>query len=162
MKIKYCPKCGCFNFQSGKIYKCDKCKFTLYFNPAPAVELILRNNKGEILLATRGRAPKLGYLDLPGGFVENNESAEQALFREINEELGINIKSFKYFGSSADLYPYKGIDYHTTCFVFYAKMNNPKIKVGDDVAGAQFYNLNKLDFKRIATPRIVNILKKLL
>ena len=59
------------------------------------VALIILNNK--ILIGRRGsNVPYSGFYEFPGGKIEENETPEEALKREINEELGINclIKDF--------------------------------------------------------------------
>jgi 8-oxo-dGTP diphosphatase len=43
----------------------------------------------QILLVTRGRDPFKGYLALPGGYIEYNESPEEAVLRELKEETGL-------------------------------------------------------------------------
>jgi len=45
-----------------------------------------------ILFTVRTKEPGLGQLNFPGGFVDHNESLEQALVREIHEELSLSIK----------------------------------------------------------------------
>lgn len=61
---------------------------------------IIWNNQGQILIGKRG--PNQGHLagkwEFPGGKVEAGESYELALFREIKEELGIEISSIGTFG----------------------------------------------------------------
>lgn len=53
---------------------------------------------GLMLAAQRpDEKPFAGFWELPGGKVENNESPEEALCRELAEELGINVKEFQPF-----------------------------------------------------------------
>jgi ADP-ribose pyrophosphatase len=52
--------------------------------------LLLRD--GKVLLALRRRPPEAGYWSLPGGRVEFMERLEDALRRELNEELGIDVE----------------------------------------------------------------------
>ncbi len=47
---------------------------------------------GELLLGRRGKEPNKGMFVLPGGGVEDGESLEQALAREIEEETGLSIQ----------------------------------------------------------------------
>ena len=57
----------------------------------PAIALV--DNDGRILLAKRPRnKPMAGLWEFPGGKIEKGETPEQALIREIDEELGINTK----------------------------------------------------------------------
>lgn len=57
---------------------------------------IIENENREILCALRGPDMTLpNYWEFPGGKIEKGESKEEALIREINEELGCNIEVFE-------------------------------------------------------------------
>ena len=86
----YCPKCGANTFieRNEKAKQCTTCGFVYYFNPSSAVACFIRNAAGEILLVRRAKEPAKGTLDLPGGFVDMFESAEDAAHREVKEETG--------------------------------------------------------------------------
>ena len=64
----------------------------------PGVPAIIKNSKGEILLEKRAKNVLLypGYWGLPGGLIEYGETIEQAIRREIREELGVDSKVIKY------------------------------------------------------------------
>ncbi len=117
MKIlKYCPSCGkeSLNWDSEKKWSCPECSFTLYNNVAGAVAVVIRY-ENEIYLTRRNRDPKKGKLDLPGGFVDPRESAEETCKRELFEELRleVDISNLKYITSLPNVYQYKEIDYNT-------------------------------------------------
>ena len=62
--------------------------------------IIFFNDKREILLLLRDNLPHIPYpnmWDLPGGHVENNESPEGCIIREMKEELNITLDGFKLF-----------------------------------------------------------------
>lgn len=60
---------------------------------------------GQILLARRGKKKHLaGKWEFPGGKIERGESAEEALERELNEELDIWTKTQKFFASNIHQY----------------------------------------------------------
>ena len=62
--------------------------------------IILENPNGELLLYKRDNKPSIpfpGYWDLIGGHVELGETPEEALVREIKEELGIEIRDYTFF-----------------------------------------------------------------
>jgi len=59
---------------------------------------------GRVLLAQRTRPPELaGQWELPGGKVEPGESAEEALRRELREELGVEVRGGERFGAEVHL-----------------------------------------------------------
>jgi nucleoside triphosphatase len=71
--------------------------------PEPVVGPIIYNDQGEILLI---KNPKFGdFWTIPGGHVELDESAEEALKREIMEETGLDIKNIEPIGFSEGINP---------------------------------------------------------
>ena len=80
---------------------------------------ILRNTKNEVLLGKRTKGSLIGYWEFPGGKIESNETPEEALFREFQEELGVEIGrskkmesiSYQYDHYDVLLMPFKIIDY---------------------------------------------------
>lgn len=73
----------------------------------------LINKRGEILLSTRP-APKVyaGYWELPGGKVEKDESLQQALIRELQEELGVTPIVFEEVDCEEFSYPHADVRLH--------------------------------------------------
>lgn len=125
--FNFCPKCASKNieFIDHREFRCFDCQMVFYQNLAAAVAVIIEKNE-HILFVVRNQNPKKGYLDLPGGFVDPDETAEQACARELNEELGINLnpEDFTYFSSQPNLYIFKGIPYRTEDLVFTAKLED--------------------------------------
>ena len=110
----YCPKCGGLTLKKQNFKKlvCDnnKCLFAFYLNVAAAVAVIIvfKNN---VLLTVRSEEPAKGKWDLPGGFVDKDETLEEAAKREVYEELDITVNSMSYLCSYPNKYLYKGIEY---------------------------------------------------
>lgn len=96
-----------------KSKQCTTCGFVYYFNPSSAVACFIRNAAGEILLVRRAKDPAKDTLDLPGGFVDMHESAEEAAHREVKEETGLDITECRYLFSIPNLYMYSGFEVHT-------------------------------------------------
>lgn len=119
-QFTYCPKCGARTFveRNEKAKQCTTCGFVYYFNPSSAVACFIRNSKGELLLVRRAKEPAKGTLDLPGGFVDMYESAEDAAHREVKEETGLDIVGCRYLFSIPNLYPYSGFEVHTVDMFF--------------------------------------------
>lgn len=97
---------------------CPDCGLELYHNTAAAVGVILRNEKREVLFEKRAKEPRKGFLALPGGFVDADESLELAAARECFEETGIEIKELNYLCSFPNDYQYRNILYKT-CDTFF-------------------------------------------
>ena len=125
MKIfKYCPSCGkkdALLFDGNKKISCGECSFTFFQNVAASAGVILEYDK-KILLTKRAEEPGKGKLDLPGGFVNPREGIEDAIKREIKEELDIEIGALKYFTSFPNIYTYKDVVYNVCDLFFYSRI----------------------------------------
>ena len=97
-QFKYCPKCGSehFNIHNEKSKQCTNCGFVYYFNPSSATVALILNKKNELLVCRRAKDPAKGTLDLPGGFIDMNETAEEGVTREVLEETGLKVKEAIY------------------------------------------------------------------
>lgn len=93
---RFCPFCGQANDPvAGQPHRhCPSCGETDYLNPAPAV-CIAALRDGKILLSLRAREPKKGQWDLVGGFVDGQETVEQAAHREVLEETGCTLRDLR-------------------------------------------------------------------
>lgn len=123
--FKICPICGSKKIRNIKMRKwfCENCGFDLYNNVATAVGLIISDKDGKIIFERRNKNPKKGFLAFPGGFVDPDETAEEACFRECKEELGVQIKNLCYVGSFPNTYEYKNIQYKTCDLFFEAEID---------------------------------------
>ncbi len=75
------------------------------------VAAIIENNDGDILIAKRNSKKSQGGLwEFPGGKIEKNESADDAIKREIKEELNIDIEINKWLIEKRHEYPEKTIN----------------------------------------------------
>lgn len=75
------------------------------------VATIIENNDGDILIAKRNSKKSQGGLwEFPGGKIEKNESADDAIKREIKEELNIDIEINKWLIEKRHEYPEKTIN----------------------------------------------------
>ena len=78
-----------------------------------AVGIIIRKSDDALLLSTRPDGkPYAGYWEFPGGKVEAGESIEEALRRELHEELGITIDSASVWKVTEHDYPHALVRLH--------------------------------------------------
>ena len=154
--------CGApdFTFNGGKLFTCGSCGSTFYINPATAVAAVIETPDGKIILTRRKNEPRSGYLDLPGGFVDINETAENAIIREIREELGIDVNSPRFFASSPNEYTFNNLVYFTCDLGFICTSDElEKMKPADDVSEAILIEPDDIMFNEIGFPSIVKLLK---
>ncbi|MFS4460112.1 (deoxy)nucleoside triphosphate pyrophosphohydrolase [Bdellovibrio sp. HCB2-146] len=80
--------------------------------PIPVVAAVIfrSHEPGKILIVRRGPDQSgAGHWEFPGGKIEVGEAPEQALLREIEEELGIRIRVRNFIGEEVHHYPTKSI-----------------------------------------------------
>ena len=161
--FKYCPYCGTegFKWDGVKAFSCPSCGKRYYINEAAAVVAVIENDKQELLLTVRARDPFKGMLDLPGGFVDLGETAEDAVRREVKEELNLDIEQLTFFGTFPNRYIFGGIVYFTLDIVFCAKVSDfSAIKALDDVEQFRFIPLNEVNLEDIGLESIKQVVKQ--
>lgn len=149
--FKYCPKCGSelFEEHNFKSKHCSNCGFTYYQNPSSATAAFILNSKGELLVARRGKEPAKGTLDLPGGFVDNGESGEQGIIREIKEETGLDVAQVEYLFSIPNIYRYSGMDIHTLDMFYLCHVDDDvTVHAADDAAACVWIPLQDVYVER--------------
>ena len=147
-QFKFCQKCGSSHFVENKKKKkrCETCGFVYYFNPSSSTIANQINSNDELLVATRAHDPAKGTFDLPGGFVDMNETGEEAVIREVKEETGLHVSQAKYMFSIPNTYIYSGFEVHTLDLVYLCKVDDMQnIKAEDDVASLQFIKISELN-----------------
>ncbi|MCQ2604988.1 MAG: NUDIX domain-containing protein [Bacteroidales bacterium] len=161
--MKFCPRCGRNHFEANgvKSCKCADCGFVFYFNAATAVAVILRDSENRVLLTRRAFDPGKGTFDLPGGFVDPLEKAEDAVDREIQEELHLQIVDKKYLGSFPNTYLYGGIIYYTCDLVYECRVATfDGICATDDVTSYEFLHITDEVIEQVGSTSIKNILRE--
>lgn len=117
--------------------------------------IILENDAGEILLYLRDNKPGLPFphhWDLFGGHVEAGETPEEALVREVQEELGLNLTDYQFFRRYDCL---EGDANPNVKFVYSGKINLPL----DELVLYEGERLNYFRRDQLADLKFANILK---
>lgn len=167
--FRYCPRCGSASLsqQEQRALQCADCGFKFFFNCASAAGALLLY-QGRLILGVRAKQPQKGMLDLPGGFIEYDETVEEALRREVKEEFNLDITHLAYLTSAPNNYCYADIVYKTTDLYFVCAVDDiSSLKAGDDVADYEWvdpagFDPEKLAFPsgRIAFQRLLELLQK--
>jgi NAD+ diphosphatase len=103
---RFCGKCGMptVPVEGERAMACAHCGIHFFPRVAPAV-IVAVVRDGKILLAHARRFPAVFYSVL-AGFVEAGETFEECVRREIREEVGIEVKGLRYFGSQPWPFPH--------------------------------------------------------
>ena len=165
--FNFCPKCGneAFVENDFKSKRCKACGFIYYFNPLAATVAIITNSKGEMLVATRSKEPAKGTFDLPGGFCDSYETAEEGVAREVLEETGLKVTSTQYLFTIPNLYNYSGMELHTMDMFFKCNVEDCNTAIADDdVADLRWINIEELnsnDFGLQSIRKSIDMFKEL-
>jgi len=115
-----CPLCGSADYRlepPGQRH-CQACGHRDFNNPITAVAALILDPGGNLLLIRRAKDPAKGMLAMPGGFVDAKETLEDAIHREISEEIGLALNSVAYLTSYPNDYSYRGL-VRPVCDVFF-------------------------------------------
>lgn len=133
MTFQFCGRCGAKTQLDEKdmMLKCPKCGQMHYPRIAPAIIVAIRKGD-ELLMAKHSYHEKIRYA-LIAGFVEPGETIEEAVRREVLEEVGIKIKNLQYKRSQTWPFP------NSLMFGFSAEYESGDIKVdGDEILTAKW------------------------
>jgi len=154
---QFCPKCkNKLEQKSIQLLFCESCNRNLYLSPKPCVTAIIRRN-GKILFSQRAREPYKGQWDLPGGFVDYTDNLEEALARELKEELGVELVSAKYIESRSGVYNWEGYTQVVLPTFFECRISGEP-KPSDDVAAIEWHDPK--DYKIICFIHDQEVIKK--
>jgi NADH pyrophosphatase NudC (nudix superfamily) len=145
----FCPGCGavCIEINQDGIKReaCPKCNYIHYKNPYPCVSVLIfdKARKNKIILGKRSKGsicPEKWCL--PCGYIEYDETYEEAAIRETKEEVGITILPKGIINVVSNKFN-NGIN--SLVIVLLAEYDkNEKITPGDDITEAGWFDINDL------------------
>ena len=132
MKYKFCPLCGRgleekYSWDEGGVPYCSHDDVMFFDTPKPCIMVAIIKDD-EILLLKQSYIYKNSKVLLTG-YVDNNETAEEAVYREVKEDAGIDINNITYVGSDYVK------DKEILMITFMADFVSGKINKSDEVEG---------------------------
>jgi NAD+ diphosphatase len=131
---RYCGVCATpmAQLEGERCYKCPHCGHAAYPRISPAMMVLIR--KGDaVLLAMHTNSPYKRYTAL-AGFLEAGESIEEAIHREVYEEVGLRVHNLQYFGSQSWPFP------HSLMIAYTADYLDGEIRVDQsEIADARWF-----------------------
>jgi len=102
----FCGRCGTATVAdpTERVVRCPACKLSTYPRLAPAV--IVAVERGDELLLARNASFQGRMFSTLAGFVEPGETLEDAVRREVSEEVGVSLGEIRYFGSQPWPFPH--------------------------------------------------------
>ena len=119
----------------------------IYKNPIPTVDAIIQRNSS-ILLVKRRRDPYKNCFALPGGFVNEGETIEEAIIREVYEETSLEVYPIDILGVYSD--PKRDPRGHMLTVVFIVLIVKGNSSAGDDAQEISWIPINKINEIEIA------------
>lgn len=103
---RFCGRCGqpTVNAPAERAKLCPQCGLLSFPRLSPAVIMLVR--RGDEFLLARNRAFAEGIFSVLAGFVEPGESLEEAVAREVREEVDLQVSDIRYFGSQPWPFPH--------------------------------------------------------
>lgn len=141
---RYCLHCG-YRLKKSKVdgrtrFACPHCGRINYENPLPSVAALVRNQADEVLLVKRGTPPGVGRWALPSGFIEIEESPEEACLRELMEETDMQGVAAKLLG----VYTQPSKTYKRVLIIAYEVEAQGEPHAGSDSRDVRFFSLRNL------------------
>lgn len=138
-KMQYCSRCGGELIDSliNSSRVCNKCKEEYFPRIEPCV--IVRLTKGDEILLARHTYRNQDVYTCVAGFIEAGETAENAVRREIFEEVHLNVKNVQYIKSQSWPFP------DQLMLAFQAEYDSGEIVLQkDEIADAKWFKLDSL------------------
>lgn len=104
---------------------------------------IILDKKGKFLLIQRGPKSKneVGFWGFPGGALEFGETIEEAIIREVKEELGVEIKPLKKLPPVNHRIPHEKQHWMAVPYVCHLVSGKPKIKEPDKISKMRWFSI---------------------
>lgn len=136
---RFCGFCGSLNQirQRGRLLRCEPCQQDFYPRINPCIIVLVTD--GERILLARSQRRGAMFFSCVAGFIEPGETAEEAVAREVQEEVGVRIKDIRYVKSQPWPFPSQ------LMLGFYATYDSGDVvPCPEEIAEAGWYHVSAL------------------
>ncbi|WP_295801274.1 NAD(+) diphosphatase [uncultured Microbulbifer sp.] len=136
---RYCGRCGAQTayHPRDRARTCQRCDFAVYPRISPCVIMLV--TRGDECLLAQHSHHRRQLLTALAGFIEPGENAEQALVREVKEEVGLEVGAVRYIGSQS--WPFPG----QLMIGFLAEVSGGELRPDrSEISAAHWYHRDRL------------------
>lgn len=145
----YCPFCAT-PLQTRQAFgrerpACPACGFIQFHDPKVAASMLITEQR-QVLLICRGVPPREGFWALPAGFVEADETPEEAAVREAAEETGLHVQSDGLLALRRIANPERA----GVLICYRGRVLGGKLQAADDVSDARWFAVEDIPWNDLA------------
>jgi ADP-ribose pyrophosphatase YjhB (NUDIX family) len=151
---RFCPNCGghlserLLETEDRPRLVCDRCGRIFYINPRAVAGIIIERG-GRLLLLRRAIEPRRGTWTFPAGYMEIDETAEEAATREAEEEIGLKVKTGPLVGVYSRPAPESpGV----LVVVFQGQRPRGRVRIGHEVLETRWFALDAIPWNELSFP----------
>lgn len=153
MQPRFCARCGhALEVRVAEDQRvrpvCPACGWIVYLNPPIAAGVIAERADGKIVLVLRGENPGKGLWGLPTGFMEIDETVEDAARRECLEETGLSVELGDLWGVWS--YHHEAKQTSGVLVVYAARVVGGEPRPGSDTVRVEFFAPAEIPFEQLA------------
>jgi ADP-ribose pyrophosphatase YjhB (NUDIX family) len=159
-RVNFCPTCGApvarqwIEADGRERTVCTRCSEIHYQNPRILVSAMITWRQ-RLLMCQRAHEPALGLWCPPGGFMEQEETLEEATARELVEETGVRIDADR-----LTLYTVTNLPTISEVYiVFRGSVSEPTINCGIESLDAGYFDEHEIPWKELAYPEMSSYLR---
>jgi NAD+ diphosphatase len=136
---RFCGRCGARTQveEGGHVMGCTNPKCAAKHFPRTDPATIMLVGDGEKCLLGRQASWPAGVYSTLAGFVESGETLEEAVFREVKEESGVEVKNIRYFGSQPWPFP------QSLMLGFFAEATNRELSCGSELEDVRWFTVSE-------------------
>lgn len=141
---KYCPQCRAemvARWTHGTTRRvCPDCGFIQFIGPKVSTAVLGLSAENQVALVQRTMKPQIGKWCLPGGFIDQGETPQEAARREYKEETGLEVEIM----GLVEVYYYEDYRGSGILVLYWGRITGGTPQAGDDAGALAFFDYDHL------------------